>query len=126
VAITHDTPAWLDSFAQTDMNDTFSLGISRDVYISVMNTVHGGLREFANDILAAAGSTGAIPNLQDKVSQVLGTMGDSIIAEARREHAIPLRRVLGVQSWPQESEQGDKWSFCLTAGTLRPANQERQ
>ena len=23
-------------------------------------------------------------------------------------------------------EQGDKWSFCLTAGTLCPANQERQ
>jgi hypothetical protein len=32
----------------------------------------------------------------------------------------------GVQSRPQESAQGDKWSFCLTAGTLCPANQERQ
>ena len=31
-----------------------------------------------------------------------------------------------VQSRPQESEQDDKWSFCLTAGTLCPANQERQ
>jgi hypothetical protein len=30
------------------------------------------------------------------------------------------------QSRPRESEQGDKWSFCLTAGTLCPANQERQ
>jgi hypothetical protein len=30
------------------------------------------------------------------------------------------------QSWPRKSEQGDKWSFCLTAGTLCPANQERQ
>ena len=29
------------------------------------------------------------------------------------------------QSRPQESEQDDKWSFCLTAGTLCPANQER-
>ena len=28
------------------------------------------------------------------------------------------------QSRPRESEQGDKWSFCLTAGTLCPANQE--
>ena len=26
----------------------------------------------------------------------------------------------------RESEQDDKWSFCLTAGTLCPANQERQ
>ena len=30
------------------------------------------------------------------------------------------------ESRPRESEQGDKWSFCLTAGTLCPANQERQ
>jgi hypothetical protein len=27
--------------------------------------------------------------------------------------------------WPRKFEQGDKWSFCLTAGTLWPANQER-
>jgi hypothetical protein len=32
----------------------------------------------------------------------------------------------GDESRPQESEQDDKWSFCLTAGTLCPANQERQ
>ena len=38
-----------------------------------------------------------------------------------------LRRVTSVheQSRPRESEQDDKWSFCLTAGTLCPANQER-
>jgi hypothetical protein len=30
------------------------------------------------------------------------------------------------ESRPQESEQDDKWSFCLTAGTLCPANQEKQ
>ena len=30
------------------------------------------------------------------------------------------------QSRPQESERDDKWSFCLTAGTLCPANQEKQ
>ncbi len=29
------------------------------------------------------------------------------------------------QSWSRKSEQDDKWSFCLTAGTLCPANQER-
>jgi hypothetical protein len=29
------------------------------------------------------------------------------------------------QRWSRKSEQGDKWSFCLTAGTLCPANQER-
>ena len=25
-----------------------------------------------------------------------------------------------LQSWPRKSEQGDKWNFCLTAGTLCP------
>ena len=30
------------------------------------------------------------------------------------------------QSRSRKSAQGDKWSFCLTAGTLCPANQERQ
>jgi hypothetical protein len=29
------------------------------------------------------------------------------------------------KSWLRKFEQGDKWSFCLTAGTLWPANQER-
>jgi hypothetical protein len=24
------------------------------------------------------------------------------------------------ESWPRESEQGDKWSFCLTAGKMSP------
>jgi hypothetical protein len=32
----------------------------------------------------------------------------------------------GGESRPQESAQDDKWSFCLTAGTLCPANQEKQ
>ena len=29
------------------------------------------------------------------------------------------------ESRSRKSAQGDKWSFCLTAGTLWPANQER-
>jgi hypothetical protein len=39
------------------------------------------------------------------------------------------------ETWPvygndksrlRKSAQDDKWSFCLTAGTLCPANQEKQ
>jgi putative transposase len=30
------------------------------------------------------------------------------------------------QSRSRKSAQDDKWSFCLTAGTLCPTNQERQ
>jgi len=31
---------------------------------------------------------------------------------------------IAAQSRPQESGQDDKWSFCLTVGTLCPVNQE--
>jgi hypothetical protein len=30
------------------------------------------------------------------------------------------------KSWSRKSAQDDKWSFCLTAGTLCPTNQEKQ
>ena len=30
-----------------------------------------------------------------------------------------------VRAGSRKSAQDDKWSFCLTAGTLVPANQER-
>ncbi len=32
----------------------------------------------------------------------------------------------GKKSRLRKSAQADKWSFCLTAGTLCPADQERQ
>ena len=46
------------------------------------------------------------------------------------EEAIAFMRHYAVcdedhQSRSRKSAQDDKWSFCLTAGTLLPANQER-
>jgi hypothetical protein len=45
-----------------------------------------------------------------------------------RERLVASVRLVCVsrESRPQESEQDDKWIFCLTAGTLCPANQDRQ
>ena len=37
-----------------------------------------------------------------------------------------LQQDRGVESRSRKSAQDDKWSFCLRAGTLCPANQERQ
>jgi RNA-directed DNA polymerase len=34
-------------------------------------------------------------------------------------------RYPGAKSRPRKSAQDAKWSFCLTTGTLCPANQER-
>jgi predicted amidophosphoribosyltransferase len=45
-------------------------------------------------------------------------------AEARTKAAHQLRK--RGQSRCRKSAQDDKWSFCLTAGTLCPTNQERQ
>ena len=38
-------------------------------------------------------------------------------------NVIPI--IGGMKRWSRKSAQDDKWSFCLTAGTLWPANQER-
>jgi hypothetical protein len=31
----------------------------------------------------------------------------------------------GTKKWSRIFAQGDKWSFCLTAGKIQPANQEK-
>ena len=49
------------------------------------------------------------------------------LTECKRNHAkewgFPEEEI---ESWSRKSAQDDKWSFCLTAGTLCPTNQERQ
>ncbi len=44
------------------------------------------------------------------------------VCDDRMERSLYHR---GVESWPRESAPDAKWSFCLTAGTLCAANQER-
>ena len=51
-------------------------------------------------------------------------------AELRQREPLARGRLLvrtaETRAGLKKSEQDDKWSFCLTAGTLCPANQERQ
>jgi hypothetical protein len=57
------------------------------------------------------------------------------LTEPRQQHDLAIgelervmigaKRALVDQSRLRESAQGDKWSFCLTAGKIWPANQER-
>ena len=45
-----------------------------------------------------------------------------------RDLSVGVKRVcnnLSIESRFRKSAQDDKWSFCLTVGTLCPANQER-
>ena len=44
---------------------------------------------------------------------------DRAVERARRDETVlPQRADEGGQSWPQESEQVDKWIFCLTPARL--------
>jgi tripartite-type tricarboxylate transporter receptor subunit TctC len=73
------------------------------------------------------------PIIVENVTSASGTLG-----VARSARSAPDGYTLGLGTWPthvlngaifqsrpQESAQGDKWSFCLTAGTLCPSNQEK-
>jgi hypothetical protein len=51
---------------------------------------------------------------------------DDVNAAQQHQSTKPIRVPdLDDQSWSEKSAQGDKWSFCLTAGTLCLPNQER-
>ena len=53
-------------------------------------------------------------------------LADQLVRLVHAEVVLVAIEACVIQSRPQESEQDAKWSFCLTAGTLCPANQERQ
>ena len=59
--------------------------------------------------------------------QVRGKTGTIDLHAACRDvsSTISARRHRRGKSWRRKSVQADRWSFCLTAGRLLPANQER-
>ena len=79
------------------MSDTFSMGISKGVYQSVMGTIYGGLNEFAKNVLGSISlEVDDVSSFSDLIKQSMDTIGDAIISDARQQHAMPLRRVLAV------------------------------
>jgi autotransporter passenger strand-loop-strand repeat protein len=52
-------------------------------------------------------------------------VGTTVNSDGSRTHVSGHNEVLR-QSWFRKSAQGDRWSFCLTAGTLCLTNQEKQ
>lgn len=96
MAIDHETPAWLSAFAQTSMSDTFSLGVSEDVYGSVMQAVTEGLESFGRELCECIGKKEEDVNvLPEIVRRNRSKIGDLILQRANQQHALPLRRVLG-------------------------------
>jgi hypothetical protein len=60
------------------------------------------------------------PQTSYAVAQTIGSWGWR--ADADRPYRMD--RYGRTQSRSQKSGQDDRWNFCLTAGTLVPANQE--
>jgi hypothetical protein len=95
MAISYDLPAWLSAFAQTSMSDTFNLGLSEDIYTSMMHALTHGLKDFASAIAQpSAIDIAQIPNLDGLIKKTRTTITDSILDKAREQHAYPLRRIL--------------------------------
>lgn len=95
-AVDHETPASLQPFAQTSMANTFTIGISQDVYSSLADALKRHLATFANDVCAAGGgNVDSVADLPGMVSAASLAITKDWLDRAREDHAYPLRRVLG-------------------------------
>ncbi|MBB4092596.1 hypothetical protein HGG72_09155 [Ochrobactrum pecoris] len=95
--IDHDKPAWISAFAQTSMTDTFSLGLSADVYESLMVAVVDTITNFAEDVAGqSGGQIAAIDDLAGLVQAARNRISQAVLDKASKDHSLPLRSVLSV------------------------------
>jgi hypothetical protein len=80
-----------------------------------LNHLKWGLRRLYMDALLYFG------NIRQAYRSLRAQDKSGLVAGLGQPHFNPKEK-----SWRRKSGQDDKWSFCLTAGTLCPANQERQ
>jgi len=93
--IDHETPAAIRAFAQTSMADTFTIGISGDIYAKVMNAVQDELQEFARLILAKHGvEEDNFEDIESEITNSRKTVGRKVFDSASKEHVFPLRKVI--------------------------------
>ncbi|KQT01808.1 hypothetical protein [Rhizobium sp. Leaf386] len=90
-------PAFLKAFAQTEMVDTFNAGFSFDAFSSVLAAMTASLTGFAEEVAQKSGGNfTAIDDVDSLIQGAQKKISTSIIDKARKEHSLPLRRVLGV------------------------------
>lgn len=93
--IDHDTPATISAFAQTSMADTFTIGMSGDIYSKLISAVDQGLKEFADSIFQEQGiDPDTVQDLEEKIETTRRTVGQRAFESAQKEHAYPLRQVI--------------------------------
>ncbi len=65
-----------------------------------------------------------VANSLQIIASIILLKAKTVNSEETREHLRDAHKRV-IQSRSRKSAQGDKWNFCLTAGTLCRANQER-
>ncbi|MGI3164009.1 hypothetical protein ACRARE_04830 [Pseudooceanicola sp. 200-1SW] len=96
INVSREVPAVIEGFAQTSMVDTFTLGISFEVFASLQRII---AEEFGLLIRELQDRKAALPN-DDELGLLLRSRIDSFTSKmfdyTRDDHNGPLRRVLGV------------------------------
>ncbi|TAU80476.1 hypothetical protein ELI41_29665 (plasmid) [Rhizobium leguminosarum] len=117
MALDHSQSAWLGAFAQTSMIDTFSGGVSLDVYRLLMLAIEENLKGFATEVVAKSeGDFSKIDDLEGLVQAWRRKIGEMVLEKARKEHSLPLRSVLG--SLPV-NEMADLAETLITLQSLK-------
>jgi hypothetical protein len=92
------------------MSDTFSLGFSEDAYNALMDSLIAKLKEFAAVICVEVKSdVTSIANMDKMIADATKNIFDGWFERARREHAYPLRRVLGALPVEEMTELAETW-----------------
>jgi len=95
IGIDHDEAmAHIEPFATTSMVETFSLGVSPDIYQSVREEFKRTLLEYGKAIAQELGGSDEIPNEDALVSDACNQFMENWGTTALQAHAWPLNRVI--------------------------------
>jgi hypothetical protein len=92
----YDVPALVSGYAQTSMIDTLRLGFSDDVLGSVASDARSKCSDLVDQVAASLGGNVAEPDRTKLVDATVDKMVDALFEHAWAQHALPLRRVVGV------------------------------
>ncbi len=95
VKIDHTSPARLLPFAQASMAETFRMGMSQTVFVSLMGAVADETDQLIQAaVTASGGQVASIPDLPGMLKEARDRIGDKVLEDARNENAYPLQRVI--------------------------------